>query len=87
MRANTTPDVKFINELSRRQHIFSSFMESFNTGAMLPPVMVNVYKRIKALETAKKVPEPEHAAESPQDVDTLIETVDEPLLVDHPAKE
>jgi chromosome segregation ATPase len=88
MRVNTTTDFKFINELSRRQHIFSNFMESFNTGAMLPPVMVNVYKRIEALETAKKIPdvtpEPVNTVESQQNVDTLIATVDEPLIKECP---
>ena len=88
MRANSATDVRFISELSRRQTIFSNFMESFNTGTMLPPVMVNLRKRVEALEAAKTIPEatPEQATavESQQDVDTLIETVDEPLIKECP---
>lgn len=88
MRVNNTTDIKLIGELSRRQHIFSNFMESFNTGNLLPPVMVNVRKRIEALEAAKNIPEassePVNTVESPPDVDTLIETVDEPLIKECP---
>lgn len=89
MRVNTIADGKFISELSRRQQIFSSFMESFNTGARLPPVMVNVYKRIEALESnVKKAPETTaeqiNIAETPATVDSLIETVEEPLIKECP---
>lgn len=85
MRVNSTADGKYINELTRRQHIFSSFMESFNTGIALPPIMVNYGRRIEALETSvKKSPETTIIDEKPADVDSLIETVDEPLIKECP---
>lgn len=89
MRVNTSTDGRFINELTRRQHIFSSFMESFNNGIALPPIMVSYGRRIEALETAvKKAPETPVVSkavdEKPADVDSLIETVDEPLIKECP---
>ena len=89
MRVNTSTDGRVINELTRRQHIFSSFMESFNTGMALPPVMVSYGRRIEALESSvKKAPETpatsKVADEKPADVDSLIETVDEPLIKECP---
>ena len=85
MRVNTSTDGRFINELTRRQHIFSNFMESFNTGIALPPIMVSYGRRIKALETAvKKAPETPIVDKKPADVDSLIETVDEPLIKECP---
>ena len=89
MRVNTSTDGRFVNELTRRQHIFSGFMESFNTGIALPPVMVSYGRRIEALETAvKKAPETSVETnvidDKPVDVDSLIETVDEPLIKECP---
>ena len=89
MRVNTSTDGRFISELTRRQSIFSSFMESFNTGVALPPVMVRYGRKIEALEAAIKK-EPETSVETkvvdkkPADVESLIETVDEPLITECP---
>ncbi len=92
MRVNSTTDGRFLAELTRRQTIFSNFMESFNTGVALPPVMVRYNRRIEALESAiNKEPETSNAqvkhtpaTEKPVDVDSLIETVDEPPVTECP---
>lgn len=50
MYSNANITDNYIREIVRRQHIFSTFMESFNTGVALPPVMANVIKRVSKIE-------------------------------------
>ena len=50
MHSNTNITDNYIREIVRRQHIFSTFMESFNTGVALPPVMANVINRVSRIE-------------------------------------
>ena len=79
MRTNSFVSDKLTTEIIRRQQIFSSFMESFNTGVAMPPVMVQFHKRLNVVEekiqtTKDSTPTPAPIKESVED---LIETVDE----------
>lgn len=89
MRTNTFVGDKLTSEMARRQNIFSSFMESFNTGIALPPVMAKMHNRITAIEeklnlskesAPRSVPEPVKPAPVKESVEDLIETVPEPIV-------
>ena len=79
MRTNSFVNDKLTSEMIRRQQIFSSFMESFNTGKAMPPVMVHLHKRIDAVEKTLLIPKDPIPNPAPikESVDDLIETVDE----------
>ena len=78
MRTNSFVNDKLTSELVRRQMIFSSFMESFNTGEAMPPVMVRLHKRLNAVEEKLQTPEDSTSTPAPvkETVEDLIETVD-----------
>ena len=89
MRTNTFVGDKLTSEIVRRQNIFSNFMESFNTGIALPPVMAKMHNRVTAIEeklnlskesTPRSVPEPVKPALVKESVEDLIETVSEPIV-------
>lgn len=89
MRTNTFVGDKLTSEIVRRQNIFASFMESFNTGIALPPVMANMHNRVTAIEekinisketAPRSVPEPVKPAPVKESVEDLIETVSEPIV-------
>ena len=78
MRTNSIVSDKLTTEMIRRQQIFSNFMESFNTGIAMPPVMVQFYKRLNAVEEKLQTPKDSTPSSAPvkESVDDLIETVD-----------
>lgn len=86
---------RFVNETVRRIDIFSAFMESFNTGLRLPPVMANLRKRVEELESTIKGDDStvntevrsDTKSNEPPSVDSLIETVEEPMIKDCPHRE
>ena len=71
----------------------SNFMESFNTGIRLPPVMANITRRVEDLEGARnttdisKTSERNMSEQKEVTVDSLIETVDEPMIKNCPYRE
>lgn len=79
MHTNSFVGDKLTSEMVRRVNILSSFMESFNTGIAMPPVMVRLHKRINAVE--EKLCTPKDSTPTPatikESVEDLIETVDE----------
>lgn len=81
MRTNSFVGDKLTAEIVRRQQIFSSFMESFNTGIALPPVMAKMHNRVTAIE--EKLQTPNDSVPTiiskpvKENVEDLIETVDE----------
>lgn len=78
MRTNRFVDDKLTGELIRRQSIFSSFMESFNTGVALPPVIAQMHNRITGIEQKLQPPtKPTIKTPVNESVEDLIETVDE----------
>ena len=79
MRPNSFVNDKLTTELVRRQQIFSSFMESFNTGIAMPPVMAQFHKRLNAVEKHLEIPKDSTPTPAPvkETVEDLIETVDE----------
>lgn len=81
MRTNTFVSDKLTSEIVRRQSIFASFMESFNTGIALPPVMAQIHNRLTTIEQQIKPNEnQEKSIETTpvnETVEDLIETVDE----------
>jgi uncharacterized coiled-coil protein SlyX len=77
-------------------------MESFNTGIRLPPVMANITRRVEELESNIKVTDKTVSKENtniglnpnqvdkrsrPMEIESLIETVEEPLIKDCPHRE
>lgn len=84
MRVNSTTSDKAVSEIIRRQNIFNNFMESFNTGNALPPVMANIRRRVESLEeTVNGMNKNKESSVVPvkeePTVDSLIETVEEPV--------
>ena len=79
MRTNSFVNDKLTTEMVRRVNIFSSFMESFNTGEAMPPVMVRFHKRLNAVEEKLQTPKDSTPTPAPvkETVEDLIETVDE----------
>ena len=77
MRTNSFVSDKFTTEMVRRQQIFSSFMESFNTGIAMPPVMVQFHKRLNTVEEKLHTPKDSTPTPVKESVEDLIETVDE----------
>ncbi len=81
MRANSLVNDKLTSEMVRRVNIFSSFMESFNTGKLetMPPVMVRLHKRMDAVEEKLQTPKDSTPTSAPvkESLEDLIETVDE----------
>ena len=79
MRTNSFVNDKLTSELIRRQMIFSSFMESFNTGEAMPPVMVRFHKRLDAVEEKLQTHKESTSTLVPvkESAEDLIETVDE----------
>ena len=79
MRTNSFVSDKLTSEMVRRMQIFSSFMESFNTGVAMPPVMVRLHKRMDAVEEKLQTPKDSTPTpvQSKETVEDLIETVDE----------
>ena len=81
MRTNSFVGDKLTAEIVRRQQVFSSFMESFNTGIALPPVMAKMHNRVTAIEEKLQTPKDSvpTVVSMPvkENVEDLIETVDE----------
>ena len=74
MYSNTNITDNYLREIVRRQHIFSTFMESFNTGVALPPVMANVINRVSKIEEQAR---PEVTERSTSVIETE-ETIEKP---------
>ena len=79
MHTNSFVGDKLTAEMVRRVNIFSSFMESFNTGIAMPPVMAQFHKRLNAVEKQLETPKDSTpiSAHVKETVEDLIETVDE----------